>query len=167
VRSLDDLARHFDLAHVSRNPARFDPHDLDALTHRTLALLTFEDARERLALHDIVGFKAEPFWLAVRGNLARFSDALDWWRVVEGEIEPLREDLGFLEEARALLPEEPWDGETWSRWTEAIKAKTGRKGRALFHPLRLALTGAEKGPELAALLPLIGHARAAARLARG
>jgi glutamyl-tRNA synthetase len=164
VRSLDELAHHFDLAHVSRNSARFDPHDLEALTHRTLALLTFEDVRERLAQHEIVGFKAEHFWLAVRGNLTHFSDALEWWRVVEGEIAPVREDLSFLAEARALLPQEPWDGETWSRWTEAIKAKTGRKGRALFHPLRLALTGAEKGPELAALLPLIGHARAAARL---
>jgi glutamyl-tRNA synthetase len=65
----------------------------------------------------------------------------------------------------ALLPEEPWDETTWSAWTGAVKGATGRKGRALFHPLRLALTGAESGPELAALLPLIGRATAMARLA--
>jgi len=164
VRSLDDLARGFDLAHVSRNPARFDPHDLEGLTHRTLALFDFEDVRERLAALDVVGFKAEPFWRAVRGNLTRFEDARDWWRVVEGEIEAPREDADFLREAAALLPAEPWDAESWGVWTHALKAKTGRKGRALFHPLRLALTGAEKGPELAALLPLIGHARVLARL---
>jgi glutamyl-tRNA synthetase len=169
VRSLQELAAHFDLSHVSRNPARFDPADLATLTHRTLAALNFEDVRERLAPHDIVGFKAEPFWLAVRGNLTRFDDVLNWWRVVEGEIAPpessLGEDAAFLRAALELLPQEPWDGATWSAWTGAIKAATGRKGRALFHPLRLALTGAETGPELAALLPLIGHARAAARLA--
>ena len=165
VRSLQELSGHFDLSHVSRNPARFDPADLATLTHRTLAMLTFEDVRERLAAHDIVGFKAEPFWLAVRGNLTRFDDVLDWWRVVAGEITPHREDGELLWAALELLPAEPWDATTWSAWTGAIKTATGRKGRALFHPLRLALTGAETGPELAALLPLIGHASAAARLA--
>ena len=167
VRSMDELAALFDLAHVSRNPARFDPDDLAALTHRTLALLSFDDVRDRLAAHDIVGFKAEPFWLAVRGNLPRFDAALDWWRVVEGEIEPIVEDPELLRAAVRLLPPEPWDAATWGAWTAAIKAETGRKGRALFHPLRLALTGAEQGPELAALLPLIGYPKAAARLARG
>ena len=169
VRSLQDLSAHFDLSHVSRNPARFDPADLATLTHRTLAAFTFEDVRDRLAAHDIVGFKAEPFWLAVRGNLTRFDDVLDWWRVVEGEVAPpessLREDEELLRAALELLPPEPWDATTWSAWTGAIKAATGRKGRALFHPLRLALTGVETGPELAALLPLIGHARVAAKLA--
>ncbi|MGC1864374.1 MAG: glutamate--tRNA ligase [Methylocystis sp.] len=169
VRSLQELSAHFDLSHVSRNPSRFDPADLATLTHRTLAALTFEDVRDRLAAHDIVGFKAEPFWLAVRGNLTRFDDVLDWWRVVEGEVappeSPLREDEELLRAALELLPPEPWDGATWSAWTGAIKAATGRKGRALFHPLRLALTGVETGPELAMLLPLIGHARAAAKLA--
>ncbi len=165
LRSLRDLAQSFDLAHVSRNPARFDPDDLEALTHRTLALFDYEDVRDRLAAHDIVGFKAEPFWLAVRGNLRRFDDVLEWWRVVEGEIVPAREDAALLKAALELLPQEPWDETTWSAWTGAVKAMTGRKGKALFHPLRLALTGAETGPELSTLLPLIGHAKAAHRLA--
>ena len=165
VHSLEELAGHFDLSHISRNPARFDPADLATLTHRTLAILSYEDVRERLAAHDIVGFKAEPFWLAVRANLSRFDDVLDWWRVVEGEIAPVREDEALLSAALDLLPKEPWDASTWSQWTGAVKTLTGRKGRALFHPLRLALTGAETGPELAVLLPLIGQAKAAARLA--
>ena len=164
VRSLEELAKTFDLSHVSRNPARFDPADLATLTHKTLAMLEYEDVRERLEAHDIVGFKAEPLWLAVRGNLDKFDDVLDWHRVVEGEIEPVREDPQFLGTALQLLPPEPWDETTWSQWTGAVKAATGRKGKALFHPLRLALTGLETGPELAALLPLIGHAKAAARL---
>jgi glutamyl-tRNA synthetase len=165
VRSLHELAKEFDLSHVSRNPARFDPADLASLSHRTLAMLEYEDVRDRLEAHDIVGFKAEPLWRAARGNLGKFDDVFTWWRVVEGEIEPVREDLELLEHAHDLLPPEPWDQSTWSVWTGKVKAATGRKGRSLFHPLRLALTGLETGPELSHLLPLIGHAKAAARLA--
>jgi glutamyl-tRNA synthetase len=164
VRSLADLGRHFDISHISRNPARFDPDDLETLTHRTLALFAFEDVRERLAALDVVGHKAEPLWLAARGNLRRFDDILTWWRVVEGEIDAGREDPDFLAQAAERLPAEPWDDSTWSTWTSELKTAAGRKGKALFHPLRLALTGAESGPELAALLPLIGRAKALARL---
>ncbi|MBI3274449.1 MAG: glutamate--tRNA ligase [Methylocystis sp.] len=165
VTSLDELARDFELGHVSRNPARFDPADLATLTHRTLALFDYQTVRERLETYDIVGFKAEPLWLAVRGNLRTFDDVLVWRRVVEGEIEPVREDGDFLREALALLPPEPWDETTWGAWTARTNAETGRQGRTLFHPLRLALTGVERGPELSLLLPLIGRAKAAARLA--
>ena len=147
VRSLGELLGLFDIAHTSRHAARFDDHDLD-----------------RLAPHDILGHKAEPFWLAVRGNLARFADVVDWWRVVEGEIDPVHEDVEFLAAARAALPAEPWDHQIFAAWTTRLKQETGRKGKALFHPLRLALTGRENGPEMAALLPLIGRARALARL---
>ncbi len=84
--------------------------------------------------------------------------------MVHGEIEPAIEDAGFTDKALTLLPPEPWDGSTWSQWTGAVKKETGAKGRALFHPLRLALTGLERGPELKELLPLIGRDKAAARL---
>ncbi len=164
VASLHDLMRQFDLSHVSRNAAKFDPAELTALSARTLHALPYESVRDRLAAHEIAGFRAEAFWLTVRGNLNAFSDAADWWRVVEGEIEPVIEDGGFAMTAAALMPDEPWDQKTWSVWTSAVKDKTGRKGRALFHPLRLALTGKEQGPELAALLPLIGRLKASARL---
>ena len=165
VGSLVELAQKFDLAHVSRNAAKFDPADLRTLTQRTLLKLDFESVRERLAAHDIVGAHAEAFWLAVRGNLDNFLDVCDWWRVVDGEIAPVIEDADFCRVAVALLPVEPWDDKTWGGWTSAVKGATGRKGKELFHPLRLALTGRETGPELAKLLPLIGRARAAARLA--
>jgi glutamyl-tRNA synthetase len=164
VASLAQLSEGFDLAHISRTPARFDPAELQALSQRTLHQLPFESVRERLAAYDIIGFKAEPFWLAVRGNLQTLSDAADWWRVVEGEIEPVIEDRPFLDAACEHLPQEKWDEATWKAWTGAVAQATGRKGRALFHPLRLALTGRENGPELARLLPLIGRAKASGRL---
>ena len=87
-----------------------------------------------------------------------------WWRIISGEVTPLSEDQELTQRAAALLPEEPWDDTTWDVWIAALKAATGRKGRALFHPLRLALTGLEDGPELKVLLPLIGRARAQSRL---
>ena len=164
VKSLDELVATFELSHVSRTQARFDEAELAALSARSLHIAPYEAVRDRLAAHDIAGFKAEPFWLAVRANLSTFIEVLDWWRVVEGEIEPCVEDADFLAVAARELPEEPWDLATWAAWTETLKRQTGRKGKALFHPLRLALTGRDQGPELAALLPLVGRIKAAARL---
>jgi len=103
-------------------------------------------------------------WLAVRGNLVTLADAAAWAEVVLGSLAPVLEDPAFLEEAAARLPAEPWTEVTWKEWTGAVSAATKRKGRALFHPLRLALTARETGPEMARLLPLIGRAKAAARL---
>lgn len=164
VRDLKHLAQTFDLAHVSRNPARFDQHDLETLTHRTLALFEFEDVRDRLAALEIVGHKTELLWRAARGNLARFDEIKKWWRVINAEITPVHEDSDFLKQAAQLLPPEPWGEQTWAVWTQDIKSITGRKGKTLFHPLRLALTGEESGPELALLLPLIGRATTLHRL---
>ncbi len=168
VASLEELATGLDLKRLSRAAARFDEAELRALSARTLHHMSFAAARDRLAALAIDGPLAEPFWAAARGNLARFEEARDWWTVVCGTIAPVVEDRAFLAEAATSLPPEPWGGATWGAWTERLKAATGRKGRALYHPLRLALTGRETGPELAALLPLIGRVRALDRLsARG
>lgn len=164
VASLDALEEMVDLAHISRAPARFDPEDLPGLTARTLHLMPFAAAAPRLEALGIGG--GEAFWLAVRGNLARFDEALDWWAVVAAPRSGLvtGEDHAFLADAARLLPPEPWGPGTYGDWIKAVKAGSGRSGKGLFHPLRLALTGRETGPELAALLPLMGRARAAARL---
>jgi glutamyl-tRNA synthetase len=164
VESLAELAAAVNLAHLSHGAARFDEAELRALSARTLHAMPYETVRERLSALEIVGAEAEPFWFAVRGNLAQLSEARDWWRVTQGEIAPIVEEPDFLTQAAACLPAAPFDHTTWSTWTTALKASTGRKGRALFHPLRLALTGRESGPELAALLPLIGRSKALGRL---
>ncbi len=164
VQSLDELAADFDFSHVSRNQARFDPAELKTLSARTLHQMSFAAAAARLAAAGISGPKAEPFWLAVRGNLETFGDIAIWWAVVDAGITPVIEDGEFIATARAILPAEPWDQTTWAAWTNLLKTQTNRKGRVLYHPLRLALTGREQGPELAALLPLIGRVKAEARL---
>ena len=163
VASLDELAGLVDLAHVSRAPAKFDEHELDVLSARTLHHFDVGQVAERLAA---LGVPAnEPFWLAVRGNLSKLSEAVAWWRVVSGPVEPVITDAAFASRAAELLPAEPFDAGTWKAWTQAVSAATGAKGKALFMPLRQALTGLDHGPELAALLPLIGRERAVKRLA--
>jgi glutamyl-tRNA synthetase len=104
------------------------------------------------------------FWEVVRGNLGVLAEARLWWQVVQGPLEPVIGDGDLCRKAAGLLPPEPWDETTWSAWSSAVKQATGAKGKALFAPLRLALTGREHGPELKQLLPLIGRARVVARL---
>jgi len=164
VTALGELAQTLELSHLSRGAARFDEKELRALSARTLHALPFLLVRERLAALGVEGAEAETFWNVVRGNLGELAEVAYWWSVAFGEIEPLVEEPEFLQQAAACLPLEPWDAATWTEWTSALKAQTGRKGRALFHPLRLALTGREAGPELAALLPLIGRVKALDRL---
>ena len=160
--ALDALAQHFDLAHFARSTPRFDPHELEQLNHRLIQTLPYAAVADRLKA---LGFAAdERFWLAVRPNLTRIAEAESWWQVCAGTIEPAIADAGFADTARRLLPPEPWDEATWGAWTEQVKQATSRRGKALFLPLRLALTGREHGPELRNLLPLIGRARAEARL---
>jgi len=160
--SLEELAQSFDLGKLSRAPARFDPHELRLLNAKLLHMLPFIAVAGRLGAMGIGG--GEAFWQAVRSNLSVLADASHWWKVVNGPIEPVITDASICEEAAAMLPPEPWDGSTWERLAADVKQATGAKGKALFQPLRLALTGREHGPELKHLLPLIGKARATARL---
>lgn len=160
--SLDELVRSFDFAKLSRAPARFDPTELRALNAKLLHMLPYAAVADRLKAMGVGG--GEKFWNTVRGNLAVLADAKTWWEVTHGTITPLIEDEALCRQAAALLPPEPWSESTWSDWSEAVKRVTGAKGKALFQPLRLALTGRAHGPELKQLLPLIGRARALARL---
>jgi glutamyl-tRNA synthetase len=163
VSDLDELAGLIDLAHVSRAPARFDEAELAALNARTLHATPFAAVADRLADLGIAGEGAEPFWEAVRANLERFGDAAAWWAVVRGPVDPAPLPPALVG-AADHLPPEPWDGATWGAFTAALRAASGLKGRDLFRPLRLALTGLDHGPDLASLLPLIGRTRAWARL---
>jgi glutamyl-tRNA synthetase len=158
--SYDELISGFDLHKLSRAPARFDEAELEHLNARLLHMLPWQAVRERLP------FGSEAFWLAIRGNIKKLSESSFWHEIITNGINPLVsvEDRDFIREAVAALPPEPWNGSTWKTWTDRLKEKTGRKGKALFMPLRLALTGLDHGPELAALLPLIGRQKVLDRL---
>ncbi len=161
--SMDELVRSFDFKKIGRAQPKFDTEELMRLNARILHHMPFAEAKPRLQLIGL-GEVKETFWNAVRQNLTRFSDIHEWWQVAQEKIIPKIEDHGFTAQAAQLLPAEPWDVETWGSWTQKVKETTGRKGKELFMPLRLALTGREDGPELKALLPLIGRDRASARL---
>ncbi len=160
--SLQALAGEFAFEKIGRAPAHFDPAELDGLNAKLLHGLLFDAVANHLAALGIPATAA--FWDAVKANVAKLSDAADLWTLVAGPVTPVIEDADFAAKAAALLPSEPWDETTWPAWTKVVAEATGLKGRALFHPLRLALTGRENGPELKKLLPLIGRAKARARL---
>jgi len=159
---MEALAERLDLSHVSTSAARFDLGELKALNARFLHATPYDEVAERLAAKGIGD--GEAFWLAVRGNLFVFDDVIDWWRVVDQEMAPVVEDAEFLAEAAAVLPAEPWGEATWADWTNAVKAATGAKGKALFMPLRHILTGQAHGPDMATLVPMIGRDRIVQRL---
>jgi glutamyl-tRNA synthetase len=153
-RDLAAMAERFDLSMVSHGPARFDPAELESLNARILHAMSYEEAKPRLP--PSIGRAA---WDLLRANLHKFSDVAVWAAVFENSLHHPAQpsDQEFLSKAAELLPPEPWDENTWAAWTNALKAQSGRKGRDLFHPLRLALTGREDGPELKSLLPLLGR----------
>lgn len=155
-----ELIAGFDLSKLSRAPGRFDEAELRGLNAKLLHMLPWEAVKDRL------GFGSEAFWLAVRGNLEKLSDAKLWHDIISSQITPVvaDEDRPFVSASAKDLPAEPWDATTWKAWTEALKVASGRKGKQLFMPLRLALTGLDHGPELAALLPLMGRKTALERL---
>jgi glutamyl-tRNA synthetase len=164
VEPRPDLATviaEFDLAKFGRAQPHLDSEELRALNAKLLHQMPFAEAAPRLPKG-----ASEEFWLAVRPNLERLADAGFWWQVCAGELAPkiAPEEAKWLADAGALLPPEPFDGTSWATWTERVAAVTGRKGRALYQPLRLALTGREHGPEMRNLLPLIGRDRAVRRL---
>ena len=159
VAGLNALAASFDFDRVGRAPARFDMDELAALNGKLLHDTDYGAVADRLKP---LGAD-EALWLAVRGNIERIADVERWVAVVKDGIEPVIEDKAFTDEAAALVPD-TLDGESWGAFTGALKEKTGAKGKKLFMPLRLALTGQAHGPEMAALFPLIGAEKARARL---
>jgi glutamyl-tRNA synthetase len=167
IRSMDALIDRFDPAHASRSAAKFDPEELVLLNRALVHELDHTDVAERLATMGVDRERSEAFWLAIRGNCDFVGEARDWWSIVadgpDSATSLAEDDVDFARDAFRDLPEAPWDAETWKQWTDRVKARTGRKGRQLFMPLRIAITGRSSGPELADLLPLIGPAGIAAR----
>jgi glutamyl-tRNA synthetase len=155
------LIESFDFARFGRAPARFDLEELKALNARIIHQLGFDAVSDRLP-----NGMDETAWEAIRPNLARLSEAADWWAVVEGAVSASisTDDRDYLVKAAELAASVDWNDSAWKALTGALAAETGRKGKTLFLPLRLALTGLEHGPDMNALLPLIGKERAVARL---
>jgi len=162
VADMAPLIAGFDFTRFGRAPARFDEAELAQLNARILHQTPFEAVADRLPTG-----MGEAEWEAVRPNLNTVADAADWWQVIEGPVDapaPAEDDRAYLAQAAEVAAAIDWSNDPWATLTAALKDATGRKGKTLFLPLRLALTGRAQGPDMAALLPLIGRARAVERL---
>ena len=161
VKDTKSLVEGFDLERVGRAPARFDPVELELLNGKILHETNYADVHPRLETYGV----NEEMWNVLRENIARLSDVSKWTAIISGEVDPVIEDAELLNAAAALIPD-TLDHESWGVLTSTLKEQTGVKGKKLFMPLRLALTGESRGPEMAALFPLLGADKAARAIAR-
>ena len=154
--NVQEIVDGFDISKFGSAPTKFDANDLDPLTARYLATLTVADVAGTLS--DIPEDKREAFWNAIKGNIASLDDVADWWAyfVNGAEVALIEdEDREFVIQAFDLLGDPPYADDTWSTWTAAVKDATGRKGKGLFMPLRKAVTGRIRGPEMAEVMSLL------------
>jgi glutamyl-tRNA synthetase len=159
---LSELAREFDFSTFGRAPAHFDPHEVELVNARLLHSLDFAAVAERLPQD-----ATEDDWLALRANLGRVGDFNGWFEVLHGDIEPPELDPDervLVKQAASVAENLDWSVDPWHALTDELKRRSGRRGRELFHPLRLALTGRSSGPEMAQLIAVMGKARALQRL---
>lgn len=162
-KDMGSLIDNFDISKFSKSSTTYMPEELLRLNHKLLIELDYRCVKhglEKIGCFDVT----EEFWLAIRPNIERLSDVKDWWDICN--VAPLYEglDKDYLNIAKSLLEDEVITSDTWHSWTKKIADKTGRKGKELFMPLRIALTGRESGPELAAILPIIGKKELLRRL---
>ncbi len=155
--TMDELVKDFDLGTFGSAPTKFDVADLGALTAKYVGTLAVKEMSETLIAAGVPEDIKESFWMAVRGNVTTRDDVALWWQMCAKGAEPLieDEDRAFVAEAMKILPKKPLDETSWKSWTAAVKDATGRTGRALFMPLRKALTGRADGPDMNAFLPLL------------
>lgn len=157
--NLEDLAASLDFSKIGRAQPKFDEEELKHFNTKLIHAMPYAEVKNR---YDV----GENFWEAVKANLSVLDDIKIWIAICHQKVKPVLEenDAEFLKKAAELLPAEPWNNDTFNLWLNEVKAASGRKGRELFHPLRLALTAQENGPELKILLPLIGREKASLRL---
>src|SRR5437764_2757107 len=162
ITSLDELAATFEFATLGRAPAHFDMHEVELVNARLLHRLDYAAVRDRLP-----DGATEEDWVLLRPNLQRLSDFAAWFAVLHGEIDPpdlSHEERALIKDAAAIAAKLDWSAEPWRALTDELKRASGKKGRELFHPLRLALTGRESGPEMAGLVARMSKERTIRRL---
>ncbi len=161
--SLEGFIDSFDLSKFGKSSPKFSQEDLLRANGKFLQVVPFEQIKSRL---DDLGFTktTKTFWETIQGNLTLLTDVKEYEEICFSTITPKIEEHDFIEKAKEALPKAPWNEETWAQWTSVLKSQTGHKGKALFMPLRQALTGEDHGPEMKKLLPFIGYEKALKRL---
>jgi glutamyl-tRNA synthetase len=161
---MSELIEGFEVSHFGAAPTKFDVADLFPLTANVLQAKPLADVADVIADLGVPADLAEAFWTVTRGNITTLKDLGPWWTLFSEGADPVidDEDAEFVATAMAMLPEGPFDGDTWKSWTGAVKEATGRKGKGLFMPLRKALTGQSHGPDMSATMPLLQLVKARA-----
>lgn len=161
--TLEAFVEGFDIAKFGKSSPKFSEDDLQRANEKYLQAVPFAQIKPRL---DELGFSEikQDFWEAIQGNITFLTDVENYATICFSKIDPKIEEAEFIEKAKTSLPQTPWDEETWKTWTTHLKDETGRKGKALFMPLRQALTGEDHGPEMKKLLPFIGYEKTLERL---
>lgn len=156
-KNFEELARDFDFAKFSKSAMNYDISELANINHKLLQSLDFCEAKPRLKEIGITGEVSEKFWTAIKLNINFLSEAKEWFEIFSEEFrfKNKNEDQEFLHEAAKLLPKNTEDENCWNLWLSEIKKISPRKGKELFMPIRLALSGKEHGPELKFLVNLI------------
>jgi glutamyl-tRNA synthetase len=160
VINMNKLIDSFDITIFTNNSAIYEYTEIQKLNSKILHMLSYDMVKDRDEMKNI----DEYFYNEVKSNLNKLIDIIEWQQICKSKLTPVIEDIDFIKQTITLLPTGIWDENTWGIWVEKIKALTGRKGKDLFMPLRLALTARANGPELKVLLPLIGKDRVVARL---
>lgn len=162
-KTLDSLIKEFDITKFSKSPTTYQPEELERLNHKLLIHLSFDEIKDRLK--EINAEKIdEQFWLAVRPNLKTLREINIWWDICHSPEQASGLDQEYLKLAADLLDEGPLVADSWGIWTKKIAEITGKKGKDLFLPLRLAITGMASGPEMANILQLISRKEVIKRL---
>lgn len=157
------LIEGFDINKFGRSMAHFDPEELERLNAKLLHQQSFDAVKDEIEKTGVVGID-EVFWERVKANLSSVAEIKEWWEMLNQPIKPVIEDADFTREAATLLPDGEWSEESWNVFVNAVKEQSGRKGKQLFMPLRLALTGRSDGPELPKVFALLGREKAHKRL---
>ncbi len=153
--TVEEIVDGFDVSKFGSAPTKFDADDLVPLTARYLSTLSAEDVADQLT--GVPADKKNAFWDAIKGNINTLDDIAGWWSFFENGAAALisEGDREFVAQAFDMLGDPPYADDTWSTWTASVKEATGRKGKSLFMPLRKAVTGRERGPEMSEVMPLL------------
>ena len=160
--SLAELSEQFAISKLGRSMANYDPQEVERLNQKILHQMPFAEVKPMLEKRGII--VDENFWEQIKPNLTTIDDTQEWWDVISQPITPKIDDAEFTNKAATLLPTGEWNESSWDVFVAAVKEATARKGKELFMPLRLALTGMEHGPEMKTVFALLGRDRAEKRL---
>jgi len=161
-RDINEIISDFDISKFGKSKPKFDKNELRGLNSKLFKMLDFSDILNQLKKFN---FKiSSDFWELVKGNIENLEELELWWNIIYGNIEPKYNDENFLNTALETLPEGNFDKNTWTNWTSILMEETGRKGKELYNPLRMCLTGQNKGPEMATLVFLMGRGKVLERL---